>query len=392
MFGSFPLVLVNNRHELENVADKLSKCKAIGVDTESDSFYHYQEKVCLLQLSDAEADYVIDPLALDQDLSALSPILADPSITKIFHGADYDVVCLKRDFGVEIHGIFDTLVATQLLGRTRFGLADLIERYFGHEVDKSLQRHNWAQRPLEDEHLYYARGDTHFLRALREILLRDLNKANRLRRFEEECRLLERRQWQGRGFDPDGWLKAKGTLNLDDAGKRVLRRAWAYRDEQAREMDRPQFKVMPDDVLVALAEIRPTSEAALDRVISPRSGLRRRHGKRLLRVVEEGLEDKSPLATGTKDRTAPRGPKPRLTGRAAEKVMADLRIWRNRTGKDVATAAFTIASNGTLKAIAAHRPMTLEELAAVPEVRAWQVEEFGNEILEALQKSDPRSR
>jgi ribonuclease D len=390
MFGDFPLVLVSDRQSLQKVADKLASCGAIGVDTESDSFYHYQEKVCLVQLSDADADYVIDPLALGQDLSILAPVFANPAITKIFHGADYDVVCLKRDFGVEIKGIFDTLVATQLLGRTRFGLADLIERYFGLEVDKTLQRHNWAERPLRDEHLDYARGDTHFLRALREILLRDLVRANRLKRFEEECRLLERRQWQGRGFDPDGWLKAKGTATLDDAGKRILRRAWSYRDEQARQMDRPQFKVMPDDVLVALAEVKPRSETDLDRVISARSGLRRRHGRSLLQVVRDGLSDDSPLATAQREKERPRGPKPRLTGRAAEKVLGELRTWRNSRGKDVSTAAFTIASNGTLKAIAAFRPRTLEELAAVPDVRNWQVEEFGEEILAVLAKADPK--
>ncbi|MBA2320238.1 MAG: ribonuclease D [Deltaproteobacteria bacterium] len=389
MFGDFPLVLVSDRPTLLEVAAKLARCNAIGVDTESDSFYHYQEKVCLLQISDADADYVIDPLALRQDLSPLNEVMADASITKIFHGADYDVVCLKRDFSFEIHGIFDTLVATQLLGRTRFGLADLIERYFGYEVDKTLQRHNWAQRPLEYDHLDYARGDTHFLRALREILLRDLAKANRLKRFEEECRLLERRQWQGRGFDPDGWLKAKGTITLDDDGKRVLRRAWAYRDEQARGMDRPQFKVMPDDILIALADVRPESEAELDKVISPRSGLRRRHGRAMLKIVQDGLDDRTPLATSQRVER-PKGPKPRLTGRLAEKVVVDLRTWRNARGKDASTAAFTIASNGTLKAIAANRPTSLAELAAISEVRAWQVEEFGEEILDVLQKSDPR--
>lgn len=390
MFGDFPLVLVADRPTLVEVAAKLARCNAIGVDTESDSFYHYQEKVCLLQISDADNDYVIDPLALGQDLSVLNTVLANPAITKIFHGADYDVVCMKRDFGCEIHGIFDTLVATQLLGRTRFGLADLIDRYFGFEVDKTLQRHNWAQRPLLDDHLEYARGDTHFLRALREILHRDLVRANRLKRFEEECRLLEKRQWAGKGFDPDGWLKAKGIVSLDDAGKRVLRRAWAYRDEQARQMDRPQFKVMPDDVLVALADVRPESESELDKVISSRSGLRRRHGRQLLKIVQQGLDDTTPLATAQRERVAPKGPKPRLTGRAAEKVVADLRTWRNKRGVNPATAAFTIASNGTLKAIAAHRPMTIEELSVIPEVREWQVEEFGEELLAVLQKSDPR--
>lgn len=387
MFDDTPLVLVYDRPTLVEVARRLSECDAIGVDTESDSFYHYQEKVCLLQISDADTDYIIDPLRLGQDLHELAPIFADRNITKIFHGADYDVVCLKRDFGWDIAGIFDSLVAAQLLGLPKFGLADLIERYFGWQLDKAYQRHDWAARPLLPEHLEYARGDTHWLRAIREIMTLKLEAAGRLAHFEEECMILEKRAWGQRGFDPEGWNRIKGSNTLDEDGKRVLRKAWAYRDSQAKLLDRPQFKVMPDDVLLSLAEKLPESESELDAVVPPRSALRRRHGKALLQAVQDGLDDDTVLPKQTKEK--PTGPKPRLVGKVAERVLAELKLWRNRRGKNNQTSAFTVASNGTLKSIALARPRTLEELAATPDVRKWQVAEFGQEILDVLDKADP---
>jgi ribonuclease D len=390
MFEETPLVMVRDRATLDDVVKKLTRATAIGVDTESDSFYTYQEKVCLVQISDDITDYIIDPLALGRDLSPLARIFEDRSITKIFHGADYDVVCMKRDFGFEIHGLFDTLIAAQLIGMSRFGLADLIERYFGIQLDKAYQRHDWAARPLLPEHLEYARGDTHWLRALREIMTRQVVRGGRLRHLEEECRILEKRSWQGKGFDPEGWQRVKGSIALDDTGKRVLRKAWAYRDSQAKQMDRPSFKVMPDDVLLALARVRPRDERELDEVVSERSALRRRHGRMLLQVVAEGLADKAPFPKPKKEK--PKGPRPRLTGRLAERALAELKLWRNRRGPDAQIAAFTIASNGTLKAIAQRRPVDLDELGKIPEVRVWQVEEYGPEILAVLERADPRRK
>src|SRR5690606_8131217 len=126
------------------------------------------------------------------------------------------------------------------------GLADLIGRYFGWEIDKQYQRHNWAARPLLPEHLDYARGDTHWLLALREILRRDLIKSGRIGHLEEECRILEKREWAGRTFDEDGWMRIKGSNQLDDTSKRILKYLYLYRDSEARASDRPTFKVIPD--------------------------------------------------------------------------------------------------------------------------------------------------
>lgn len=397
MFDETPLVMVEDEPGLRSMIEALSRATVIGLDTESDSSYSYQEKVCLIQISDLHTDYIVDPLKV-RDLSPLAPILADREITKVLHGADYDIVCLKRDFGFEIRGLFDTLIAAQLLGAERIGLADLIGRYFGVDMDKQYQRHNWALRPLEPEHIEYARGDTHYLLALREILKRDLRGIRRARHFTEECRLLERRKWQGRGFDPDGWVDMKRMNELDPTARRVLRRLYGYRDRQAKKMDRPAYKVIPDDILIEVAKAQPETEAELDRLFSSRSALRRRHGRSLLEMVEQGVSDTQPLPDSSrkKEKAAekPRSRlRTRLRGRAAERVLADLKQWRTEVlARDPKLNPYSVASNATLKWIAAIRPMSLDELLLVPEVRRWQVRDFGEELLARLDRTSPRGK
>jgi len=394
MFSDTPLVMVEDSDALASMVERLSNAPIIGIDTESDSFYAYQEKVCLIQLSDADQDYIVDPLGL-KDLSSLGPILANPEIVKILHGADYDIVCLKRDFGFQFSGVFDTLVAAQLLGLPRIGLGDLIGRYFGHDIDKQYQRHNWALRPLRQEHLDYARGDTHWLLALREILMRRLRSEDRVRHLEEECALLEQREWQGRTFDEHGYLKVKRANTLDEDGLRVLRRVWMYRESEAKRMNRPTFKVIPDDVLLRLAAKRPTTQRQLDDLFSAKSALKRRHGAKLLQAVGVGLEDDIKIPKPRKKKKSAKkdrknGPRPRLTGRTAERALAELKDWRNKIiHGDSRLNPFTVASNTTLRSIARMRPRTLDELGEVPDVRAWQVVDFGDQILEILDRVDP---
>lgn len=393
MYEDTPLVMVEDARTLDEVVERLSHAPVIGVDTESDSFYSYQEKVCLVQISDLDADYIIDPLKIE-DLSPLAPIMADRNIPKVLHGADYDIVCLKRDFDFEIRNLFDTLIAAQLLGMKRIGLADLILRYFGHELDKQYQRHDWSARPLLPEHLEYARGDTHFLPALREVMSLSLRRMGRMRHLREECRILEKRKWQGKSFDADGYLLIKRANTLDDAGKRVLRRLYLYRDAAAREMDRPTFKVMPDQVLVRVAEAKPKSLADLDRLFPGMSAMKRRHGKHLVENVLQGLQDDFEIPRAPKTRRKRRtGPRPRLTGRVQERVLNELKDWRNRRVEGTeGLTPYLVASNTTLKAIAARRPLDKDELREIPDVRSWQVDEFGEEILELLDMLDPRPR
>lgn len=389
MFGDTPLHFVDSAESLERMVEALSKAPVIGVDTESDSFHHYREKVCLIQFSDLDNDYILDPLAID-DISSVGAVFADPDIVKIFHGADYDVVCMKRDFGFDFHNLFDTMIAAQMIGAPRVGLADLIGRYFGHTIDKQYQRHDWAKRPLLDEHIQYARGDTHFLLALREILIRRLKRVKRLGHVEEECEILEEREWEGRTPDPLQWLRTKGSSHLSDRDKLVLKHLWQYRDAEAKKADRPPFKVLPDPVLVKAAERHPTSERELEKLFPRKTAMRRRYGAGMVDAVEAGLEDDGPVPT-RKPRKKPRkGPPARLTGRTAERALAGLKDWRNDLmRKDPGLSPVTIASNAVLRQIVAARPTDLDGLRAVRDVRRWQVKDYGEQILAVLDEVAP---
>ena len=384
MFEQTPLVMVEDSASLHKVADALREAPVIAIDTESDSSYAYQEKVCLIQISDAQQDYIVDPLKVT-DLSPLKDVFANPDTVKVLHGADYDIVSLKRDHDLTISGLFDTLFAAQFLAMPRIGLADLVLRFFGIELDKQYQRHNWGLRPLHPEHIEYARGDTHFLLALHELLVARLEKAGRMAHQREECVLVEAREWT-RQKDPEtAWLDVKNRKQLDDDGLRVLRSLYAYRDEQARNADKPPYKIVPDPILIQLASNRPQTESEIHASMPRRSTMRRRHGDGLLAAVQRGMSDDNPLPSPNANRKEAAGPKPPLTGRQAERVFLKLKDWRKSfLARNKDRTPFMVASNATLLAIAQHQPASVDDLAAVPNVRKWQVNDFGPELLKAL--------
>lgn len=385
MFQDTPLIMVEDDAGLLALVETLKDKPVIGVDTEADSFHHYQEKLCLIQVSDLDNDYIIDPLKLS-DLSPFGTLLENPEQVKVLHGGDYDVVSLKRDFGFQIRNIFDTMIAAQFLGLPRIGLADLVKRFFGYTIDKQYQRHDWAKRPLLPEHLEYARGDTHFLLALREVLTLRLESRGRLAAHREECGVLETREWSGRGDREADFLRVKKSNTLDEEGKRVLRAVWTYRDGRAREMDRPSFKVLPDPVLLDLAKARPTTEEGLHKLMRPKASMTRKHGAALLEAVKAGLEDTRPVPKAQRKRDAKptSSDRPREGAPSIDLLLGALKQWRNDTVNREKLAPVVVASNSLLKAIAVHAPRDAAELAAVPGVRSWQVETYGERILAVL--------
>ena len=394
MFKLTPLIMVEDQQTLVEVARSLLDQPAISVDTEADSLHHYQEKVCLIQISDHTRDIIVDPLQVP-DLSPLAEVFSNPAMVKIFHGADYDVVSLKRDHGFETRNIFDTMLACQFLGFPRIGLADLINRFFGIEIDKRYQRHDWAQRPLMPEHLDYARGDTHWLLALREILTYKLEKVGRLEHVLEECALVEAREWSGRGVDPAvDFLRVKGTSGLSERSMKVLRALVTYRNGQARELDRPAFKVIPDDRLVAIAAELPQTAEALARLVRPGTPLHRRHADALLEAVLSGQTDPTPLAE--RPRHAPNARLPVADG-GGKRLLGPLKNWRNDVVTHQGFSPAVVANNTVLKEIARLAPTTIEALTQVPGIRSWQVRDFGAQIVALVRdnvgdSSEPRAR
>ena len=380
MFGKTPLVMIEDSAALATMVEQVRGAPVVGIDTEADSFHSYQEKVCLVQLSDLKTDYIIDPLSID-DMSSLNYIMADPSTVKVLHGADYDIVSMKRDFGCEFVNVFDTMISAQFLGFERVGLADLIRKFFGHTIDKKYQRHDWSKRPLLPEHLDYARGDTHWLPALRELLTIHLQRMGRLDAVSEECELVALRTWQGREHTDADFLRVKGARTLTEEQQRVLRAVWSYRDGEARAANRPAFKLIPDPFLLTLAKAMPTTEQEMAKLARKGSSMVRRHGGALIRAVAEGMAD---------ERDIPSIPKPTRTrstrsGPGVDRYLVPLKEWRNERVRSSGVAPVAVANNALLKEIARLAPADIESLKAVPGIRRWQVVDFGDELVDLVQ-------
>jgi ribonuclease D len=168
MVHTKPPVFITHSAQLDTLLRQLRHHDSVAVDTESDSLYAYREKVCLIQLSIPGADFLIDPLA-SIDLRPLAPLMAEEKIQKVFHASEYDVMCLRRDFGFAFHNLFDTMWAARILGWKRVGLGDILQEQFNITLDKKWQRHNWGKRPIEPAALAYAQFDTHYLLSLRDV-------------------------------------------------------------------------------------------------------------------------------------------------------------------------------------------------------------------------------
>jgi ribonuclease D len=167
------LVWVDQPQQLRQAVEALAAQDILAVDTESNSLYAYQEQVCLVQFSTRDRDYLVDALVLP-DLSPLAEIFTSERILKVFHAAEYDLICLFRDYGFRFNYLFDTMIAARILGYQKIGLGSLLEKYFGVQMNKKYQRANWGRRPLKAEMLEYARLDSHYLIPLQDHLRAEL--------------------------------------------------------------------------------------------------------------------------------------------------------------------------------------------------------------------------
>ncbi|MGC4115563.1 MAG: ribonuclease D [Myxococcales bacterium] len=240
---------------------ELSREPALAVDTESNSFHVYYERVCLIQLSTRSSDFVIDPFKVD--VRPLGRLIADPAVEVVLHAADYDIRSLKRDFGFTFAGLFDTMLAAKLLERPEVGLAALVRDQFGVKLAKEHQRSDWGRRPLSPDQLAYASMDTRYLLPLRDLLAAELTS----RGLTAQAKALFARQAacepRPKRFDEQGFQKVRGFRALDPQGKQVARAVYLMREERARAADRPPFKVFGDEVILELARRRPATVEAL---------------------------------------------------------------------------------------------------------------------------------
>jgi ribonuclease D len=374
-------IWVDTPDELARTVARLQAEPVIAVDTESNSFYVYHEQVCLIQLSIPDQDFLVDPLVLS-DLSLLGPIFADPAIEKVFHAAEYDVMCLKRDFGFQFANLFDTMIAARILGWRRYGLGPILEERFGVRQDKRLQRADWGQRPLSPEQLRYAALDTHYLLPLRDILRAGLRSRRRETEAEEAFAALPALEWNRHGFNSHGFWRIKGAHDLAPSGQAVLRELYVYRDEQARARNLPPFKVLSNAALVRLSERRPTTIQSLRRVKGVSRVVVNRYGQGLLDAIRRG-------------RNAPPPEPPERPSRPQDVILERyeaLRRWRKRRAEKRGVEPDVVISNDVLFALAKRTPTDLDALAALDLLGPWKLKAYGAEVVTVLRRTNEKHR
>jgi len=376
--------------EVEELASKLALEKVIAVDTEADSFFHYFDKLCLVQVSASCGTFLIDPLSMPpRGLAPLAPVLADPSIRKVFHAAEYDLFVLHRHCGLRVRSLFDTMISAQMLGYPAVGLGALVERHFDVKLSKDQQRTDWSRRPLRDVQLDYAALDVIYLAELARILERELGEKKRLQWAQAEFTTLEARVWPEREFDEQGYLRIKGARKLSPRGLAVLRELFLFRDKRAREGDRPPFKVMGNGTLLDLAQNPPTSRRAL----ASRRGITdlvlRRFGGELLDAITRGVE--GPEHPPLERKAASEGNGRRRLDRRGEARLDELKRWRAVRARELSLDPGVFCPNASLEEIAGALPKSVDELRALPALKPWWAEQFGAEVLAVLREAEGRS-
>ncbi|OGQ91582.1 MAG: hypothetical protein A2289_22465 [Deltaproteobacteria bacterium RIFOXYA12_FULL_58_15] len=361
---------IDTETELAAWVKHCSRSRFIAVDTESDSFHHYPEKVCLLQMSVGGEDAIIDVLALPS-LELLGPLFADPKHIKIFHDACYDLICLGRDFGFKLQGLWDTMVASRLLGNTNFGLATILRERFGHEANKRLQRSDWTRRPLSPEQISYARCDTHYLERLVEMMSDELRAAKRLAWAEEDFERLpaiaQRISERSNGASADGFWRIRGIRNLSPVVLGRIRALHAARHKIAARLDRPPFKVFGDSLLVEIAMDPPKSL----QTFASRPGLRRGgidlFGQEIVNAVRKATPVKEcPPASSHRRRSG------RFLDPAARDRYEALRNVRKVEAAKIGLEPEVMLGNAVLEDLARLGPAEAEQVREVPELQGWR--------------------
>ncbi|MFI5210550.1 MAG: ribonuclease D [Gemmatimonadales bacterium] len=349
----------------------------VAVDTEAASFHRYHDRIYLIQVSTRNRTAVLDPLGVS-DLSLLGEILAAPGTETLFHDADYDLRILDRDYQFHASHIFDTRVAAQLLNEPGIGLAALLEKYFGVQLDKKYQRADWSRRPLTPEMLAYAASDTRYLPALRDVLKQQLVERGRWSWAEEEFMLLEQVRWTEPGPPEEAFLRLKGARLLKGRGLAVLRELYDWREQAARTLDRATFRVLGNETLLALAERQPRDRAGLQGVPGLSADGVARRGEELLAAVAKGLAaSPDSLPAIERGRRPPRDPE-------FDALVERLKTARNAAAQRLDLATGVLCPNAILEGVARIRADSRDALSTVPGIRRWQAEVLGEELLAAV--------
>ena len=360
-----PVEIITNSVQLDGAVRRMLESQAIAVDTESNSRHHYPEQLCLIQIATGNNVYIIDTIIL-KDIGPLQKVLADDTIMKIIHGADYDVRSIDRHCGFRIHNLYDTYIAARFAGITEVGLAALIRDLLSVDIVKSkrLQTADWGRRPLSKEAIDYAGSDVLHLMALQEILSKRLDVLGRTTWVAEEFARLQEVRYTAPDIE-NAFRSIKGAESLDGRGLAVLRSLFLFREQEALRRHRPPFFVMPDEILVALSTSRTADLGGFCNAEPPR------FRADLQQALRDGLAAQ-PIQSIPRMRFEPMNSE-------QTRRFTSLKTWRTSLAAKLALDPSIIWPMVSLQRLA-KEPDTLDAEAISDNVRRWQNEQFTSSL------------
>lgn len=376
---SLPVLWVDSNHAFTTAVEILNKAPWIAVDVEADAMYHYPEKVCLLQMATDTHAILIDTLAIS-DVAPIAPLFENPDVLKIFHGGDFDVRSLYRDFHIIVNNLFDTQIACRFLGEAETGLESLLRNYFEIQVDKKYQKSDWSERPLSEEMKQYAIGDVIYLRVLQEILTKKLIEKDRLFWVAEEFE----RQANVRPQEDEGdylFLRFKGAGRLKPRELALLEQLLCWRQETALKTDRPPYKIVGNETLMKLVTRPPLNRTSLKQSHILGEKQEERWGQE---IVETILKARNIPSSNWP--VYPRHPRKTVTVKAKQRG-EKLKKWRDETAVKLEISdASVVANKFTLAKIAELDVVNRKALQEIPGIRDWQIRVFGDEWIRLLKE------
>jgi ribonuclease D len=363
--------------EVDRFLSEISDVKELALDTEGASFHRFLDRIYLLQISTRKQSAIIDPLPIGSP-AKLGQLLQSKAVEVVFHDADYDLRLLHQDYGWHVTNIFDTRVASQLLGIKSFGLAALLGQYFDVKLDKKHQRADWSMRPLTPDMLEYAAQDTRYLLQLKDQMKEQLVRRGRVHWAEEEFARLVGTRWEVEE-SMEGFLRLKGARDLSRRELAVLREIANWRDTVAAQLDRATFRVMGNEALFEIARRAPKNTAELSAIKGMPKGMIERAGADIISAIRRGME--APEAELPK---FPKGQRWNKDRDFDDKV-ARLKLVRDAAATRLDLDPGVLCSRERLENVARSGAKTIEDLAAVPDLRRWQIEEMGEGFVRALQ-------
>jgi ribonuclease D len=368
--------IIDTFDALENLVEIIGNEKTIGVDLEADSMYHFKEKVCLIQIASRGINAVIDPLMV-QDLSPLKPLFKKPEIQKIFHGADYDVRSLYRDFHITINNLFDTELASRFLGYSETSLEAVLKNKFDVSLDKKYQRKDWSKRPLPQDMIAYAAKDVRYLLPLAESLSTELKSKSRLGWVREECENLSRVRPHTDNTEPL-YMHFKGAGRLDSRSLAVLESLLQYRRKIAQKKDVPLFRIFSSRAMLELTEKKPLALQQLEdaEIFSPLQI--KMYGRKVIQAIKAAMK-----IAPKKLPVYPRKKSPRVPLVVADRVKA-LKQWRDEQAARLEVDPALVCTKSLISTIALQKPRRISDLDAIQELKNWQRKEFGRDIVQLM--------